>query len=78
MPILLRFSSESADIRRLVVEDETFRGLAEDYLLAQNTLQNLRNRRPLKTEMIEEYTMLLRDLEGDIRKYLTRSRGESL
>jgi hypothetical protein len=78
MPILLRFSSESAAIRQLVVEDEAFRGLAEDYLLAHNILQNLQKQRPAKTETIEEYAMLLRDLEGDINKYLARWRGGSL
>lgn len=78
MPILMRFPSESAAIRRLVVEDETFRCLTEDYLLAYNTLQNVQKQRPSKTETIEEYAMILRDLEGEINLCLVRSRGEIL
>lgn len=78
MPVLLRFPSESASIRRLVVEDEAFRCLAEDYLLANNTLHHLQKQRPSKTETIEEYAMILQDLEAEISKFLTRTRGGSL
>jgi hypothetical protein len=78
MPILLRFASESAIIRRLVVKDEAFRCLAEDYLLAHNTLIHMQKQMPSKTETIEEYAMILQDLEGEISNYLTRSRGGSL
>lgn len=78
MPILLRFSADSADIRRLVAEDEGFRCLAEDYLLAHSTLYDLQQQRPSKAETVEEYVMLLRDLEDEISKFLIRSREGSL
>jgi uncharacterized protein (UPF0262 family) len=77
MPVLVRFSAESATIRRLVLSDEWFRSMVEDYLLAHNTLDALQKQRPSKPETIEEYSMLLRDLEGEISKYLIRLRGES-
>lgn len=78
MPILLRFSSQSAAIRRLVSEDEGFRCLADDYLLAHKTLRSLQKQVPSRPEAIEEYAMLLRDLEGEIDKFLMRLRGGSI
>lgn len=77
MPILMRFSAESAAIRRLVHSDEGFRGMVEDYLLAHKTLRNLQKQRPSQPQTIEEYAMLLRDIEGEISKFLARSRRES-
>jgi hypothetical protein len=73
MPILLRFSGKSAMIRRLVAEDEGFRCLAEDYLLAHNTLRRLENQPSGNTDRIAEYKAILRDLEDDIDKFLTCS-----
>jgi hypothetical protein len=78
MPILMRFSSESATIRRLVIEDEGFCCLAEDYLLAHKTLQALKNQAAPKPDTIEEYTAILRDLEVEISKFLARARRENL
>lgn len=77
MPILLRFPSDSAVIRRLVLEDEGFRILAEDYLLAHNTLLRLKKQAEPKAEFIQEYAMILRDLEGDISRFLIGLRGPS-
>jgi uncharacterized protein (UPF0262 family) len=77
MPLLIRFSAESATIRRLVLSDEGFRCVVEDYLLAHNALQNLRRQTPSKAETIEEYRTILRDLEAEINKSLIRAREES-
>jgi uncharacterized protein (UPF0262 family) len=78
MPVLMRFSADSATIRRLVLSDEGFRTIVEDYLLAHATLHTMQKQMPSKPETIEEYMMLLRDLEGEINKYLTRWRGAKL
>jgi hypothetical protein len=75
MPILLRFPADSAAIRRLVIEDEGFRCLAEDYLLALNALQSFKNKKPPDRETAEEYSSILLDLEEDIRHFLISTRG---
>ena len=74
-PILLRFPSESATIRRLLLKDEGFRCLAEDYLLAHKTLEAFRNHAASKKETIEEYAAILRDLEQEINRFLVDLRG---
>ena len=78
MPILMRFSAESATIRRLVSTDESFGCLVEDYLLAHNILYNLRNRGRSKPEPVEEHAMILKDLEGEISRFLRQRREEVL
>jgi hypothetical protein len=75
MPILMRFSAESTIIRRLVLNDEGFRCMVEDYLLAHNRLSSLHKQVPPDPESIEDYATLLRDLEGEITIYLMRLRG---
>lgn len=78
MPILLRFAADSAIIRRLVVEDEGFRCLAEDYLLAHKTQRNLHNQTPRRRDSIQEYSGILRELEKEIKNFLAQSRGSGL
>jgi hypothetical protein len=76
MPLLMRFSADSAAIRRLTASDEAFRGIVEDYLLAHKTLAALQRQVPARPERIQEYATLLRDLESEINKCLVASRRE--
>ena len=71
-PLLARFASESALIRRLAVSDETFRGIAEDFLLAHGTLSDLKRQPIAQHGKIKEYADLVNQLEQDVRKHLAR------
>jgi hypothetical protein len=71
-PLLSRFGSESALIRRLAVSDETFRGIAEDFLLAHDTLSDLKRQPVAQHGKIKEYADLVNQLEQDARKHLAR------
>jgi len=71
-PLLARFASESVLIKRLAFSDETFRDLVEDFLLAYNTLSELKRRPVAERAKIKEYADLTDQLEQDVRKYLAR------
>lgn len=74
--VLLRFPTHSRTIRRLMVEDETFRGIVEDFNLAANTLINMKNRTPVNLDRLKEYTRLVTELEAEIGGYLTAREGK--
>jgi hypothetical protein len=71
-PLLSRFASQSALIRRLALSDETFRDMAEDFLLAHSTLSKLKLQPVAEHAKIREYVDLMDQLEQDVRKYLSR------
>ena len=77
-PLLARFASESALIRRLALSDEIFRGIAEDFLLAHHTLSGFKRQPVAQHARIKEYTELLDQLEQDLRTHLARSNPEAL
>jgi hypothetical protein len=76
-PLLARFASESALIRRLARSDETFRGIAEDFLLAHDTLSALKRQPVAQHATIKEYVDLLDQLEQDLRRHLARMNPEA-
>lgn len=66
-----RFPSDAVMLARLYFADETFRGLCEDYCLAQSTLSAFEFRNDgSKNSEIEEYRQLLLELEREIRAAL--------
>jgi hypothetical protein len=71
-PLLARFASESAMIRRLALSDQAFRGIVEDFLLAHVTLSDLKRQPVAERAKIKEYADLVDQLEQDVRKYLAR------
>jgi hypothetical protein len=71
-PLLARFATESALVRRLALSDETFRGIAEDFLLAHHTLSALKRQPVAQHATIKEYADLIEQLEQDLRKHLAR------
>lgn len=66
--VLERFQDSAALIRRLVVADERFASICEDYALASATLATLR--KPAREEQdaarVAEYTSLAAELEREI------------
>jgi hypothetical protein len=76
-PLLARFATESALIRRLALSDETFRGIAEDFLLAHHTLSALKRQPVAQHARIKEYADLVAQLEQDLRKHLARLNPEA-
>jgi hypothetical protein len=76
-PLLSRFASQSALIRRLALSDETFHDMAEDFLLAHSTLSKLKRQPVAEHAKIREYADLTDQLEQDVRKYLLRLNPQS-
>jgi hypothetical protein len=63
--VIARFPEHGALIRRLVLQDKTFRELCEDYFAAcssQAWFQSAGEPRP----EVEEYALLIQQLEGEI------------
>ena len=63
MPLLMRFSADSATIRRLMLCDEGFRTLGDDYVVAPTTLHNLQKPVAPTPETVSEYVTRLRELD---------------
>jgi hypothetical protein len=76
-PLLARFASESALIRRLALSDETFCDIAEDFLLAHETLVHLRDQPVVEHAKVKDYATLVSELEQDVRKYISRLKPEA-
>jgi hypothetical protein len=76
-PILVRFAADSALITQMVAEDEGFRCLIEDCVLAHNTLRRLKHQKPRNQATITEYETILQDLEDEVSINLSRRRGET-
>ena len=66
--ILELFPAQSVRIARRFAEDETFRGLCEDYCLARTTLFALKKRNDNSCEAdIAEYDQLISELEAEMK-----------
>jgi hypothetical protein len=65
--LLERFPEDAALVIRLLVEDEVFRSVCEDYTLARVTLARLNETHPVREppELVE-YRRLVADLEREI------------
>jgi hypothetical protein len=67
--VIERFPEYGALIRRLVLHDQLFRELCEDYFAAcssQAWFQSAKEPRP----EVEEYALLIQQLEGEIADWL--------
>lgn len=69
------FPERAEEISRLVLRDDAFRTICEDYGLALEALRGLEIRnQAMDLEKIVEYRGLIRDLEREIREALCRGR----
>lgn len=70
--VLERFPHYAVLIRRLVVVDETFWSICEDYALAKATLANLEKPEQAErhAEELADYRALVADLEREIAEVL--------
>jgi hypothetical protein len=69
------FPERAEEIPRLVLANDAFRTICEDYGMALEALKGLEVRNhPLDLEKIVEYRALIRDLEREIRDELSRTR----
>ena len=65
--LLERFPDDAALIARLLVQDDAFRNLCEDFVLAKSTLANLDTFQPRQqTTKIAEYGQLVAELGNEI------------
>lgn len=73
--VLARFPHCAPLIRRLVVADESFWSVCEDYALARATLAKLQARPQddQDAEKVAEYVALVADLEREITEALRRA-----
>jgi hypothetical protein len=68
------FPEWAEEIPRLVLRDDAFRTICEDYGMALEALRGLEIRNhPLDLEKIVEYRALIRDLERELRDELSRT-----
>lgn len=68
------FPERAEEIPRLVLANDAFRTICEDYGIALEALKGLELRNhPTDLEKIVEYRALIRDLEREIRDALSRS-----
>jgi hypothetical protein len=68
------FPEWAGEIPRLVLRDDAFRTICEDYGMALEALKGLEIRNhPMDLEKIVEYRALIRDLERELREELSRS-----
>jgi hypothetical protein len=68
------FPEWAEEIPRLVLRDDAFRAICEDYGMALEALKGLEIRNhPMDLEKIVEYRVLIRDLERELREELSRS-----
>jgi hypothetical protein len=70
--VVEHFPERRAMVRRLYLKDEQFRSICEDFGLSTDSLRRfvLRPDAHLRPE-IDDYRALLRELEQEIRHYLT-------
>ena len=70
--VFMRFPNSAAHIRRLVLADEGFRCLCEDFALAKATLSKLERSEPAEKYVREtaDYQVLISDLEREIAEAL--------
>jgi hypothetical protein len=68
------FPEWAEEIPRLVLRDDAFRTICEDYGMALEALKGLEIRNhPMDLEKIVEYRALIRDLERELREELLRN-----
>jgi hypothetical protein len=69
--VVQRFPERAAFARRLVLRDQAFRGLCEDYALAQASLAGF-EARPDAAERpeIADYHTIIAELEGEIARFV--------
>jgi hypothetical protein len=68
------FPEWAEEIPRLVLRDDAFRTICEDYGMALEALKGLEIRNhPVDLEKIVEYRALIRDLERELREELSRN-----
>jgi hypothetical protein len=69
--------TRSVDVAELIksrcITDEVLRDLCEEYRLARKTRTRLRKARPRRTSEVEEYSMLVDELEDEIIRHLLGS-----
>ena len=74
-PLLKLFPGDALLITRLLVQDDAFRNVCEDLLLAKRTLTRLESvkqeRQPAK---IREYRQLVLELNNEVAKVLEHAR----
>lgn len=69
--VLKRFPGDAALIARLLVENETFRAVCEDYALARSTLANLEQPKEAREPPeVADYRSLVAELEKEIAEAL--------
>ena len=70
--VLELFPDQNSLVRRLVVVDETFRSICEDYALAKATLATLEAGKPTDQQAAElaDYRVLIADLERELGEAL--------
>ena len=73
--LLERFPEDAALIIRMLLEDEAFRGVCEDYTLARVTLARLKGtHRTQESPELVEYRRLVADLEREIAGLLRNAK----
>ena len=68
-PVVERFPNQQADIYRLVLRDEGFRALCEEYDLARKSYGRLQVT-PERAAEVVEYRSVIAELEEEIRSFL--------
>ncbi|MCI0430701.1 MAG: hypothetical protein L0210_09200 [Rhodospirillales bacterium] len=73
--VLERFPRNAALVARLLVENETFRSVCEDYALARATLEQLEELKQVKQGAeVADYRSLVAELEKEIAEALRNAR----
>ena len=73
--LLARFPCDAALVARLVGEDDAFRSLCEDFVLAETALVQFEAlQREQETTKIAEYRQLVAELENDIAEALQHAK----
>jgi hypothetical protein len=74
--LLERFPSEAALVTRLLAEDDGFRTVCEDFVLARRTLEQLEAfQREVQRTKVAEYRQLVADLEREISQALQHAKA---
>lgn len=71
--VLERFPEYGALIRRLVLQDKSFRGLCEDYVAACSSLAWFQSAKEARPE-VAEFALLIHQLEEEISNALDSAR----
>jgi len=74
--VLQRFPEEAGLIRRLVLENPTFRELCDDYALARTTLEtlNVTSAGEKQAEKIADYVSFVSELEEELSELVENAR----